>query len=324
MPSKFKRSVLVTGGTTGLGYHCALTIAREYPAYQIVIASRSDLNASAESINKTLGQENVKFLPLDLSSLANVRAFARDWNTNRFPPIQSLVLNAALQFPGEVEYTVDGFEKTFAISHIGHALLFSLLQPYLADTARVVITSSGTHDPAQKSGLPDAEYTTAEDLAHPPALAAKEKGRKRYSSTKLANVLYAYALHRRFASINEKTGKHWTVTTMDPGLMPGTGLARGASRVEKFLWWHVLPHVIPLLRLVLTPNIHAPVDSGAALARLAVRADVDGVSGVYFEGLKEIKSSDDSYDRVKQEDLWNWTVDTVACDERERRAFSLD
>jgi NAD(P)-dependent dehydrogenase (short-subunit alcohol dehydrogenase family) len=324
MPPNFKRSVLITGGTAGLGYHCALNIAREYPAYQIVIASRSDANAAAESINKKLGQENVKFLPLDLSSLANVRSFARDWNANRFPPIQSLLLNAALQFPGEVEYTEDGFEKTFAISHIGHALLFSLLNPYLADTARIVITTSGTHDSAQKTGLPDAEYTTAEDLAHPPALAAKEKGRKRYATTKLVNVLYAYALHRRFASVNERTGKHWTVTLMDPGLMPGTGLARGGNGVEKFLWWHVLPHVKPLLRLALTPNVHTPEDSGAALARLAVGADVEGVSGVYFEGLKEIKSSDDSYDRAKQEDLWKWTVDTVACDERERSAFSLD
>ena len=154
MSVKFERSVLITGGTTGLGYHCALTIARECPNYQVIIASRSDLNASAQSINQTLNQDNVKFLPLDLSSLANVRAFAEVWKSNHFPPIQSLVLNAALQLPGEIEYTGDGFEKTFAISHIGHALLFSLLQPYLADKARVVITSSGTHDPAQKNRSP--------------------------------------------------------------------------------------------------------------------------------------------------------------------------
>lgn len=324
MSVKFERSVLITGGTTGLGYHCALTIARKCPNYQVIIASRSDLNASAESINQALNQDNVKFLPLDLASLANVRAFAEGWKSNQFPPIQSLVFNAALQLPGKIEYTGDGFEKTFAISHIGHALLFSLLQPYLADTARVVITSSGTHDPAQKTGLPDAKYTTAEDLAHPPALAAREKGRKRYSSAKLANVLYMYALHRRFISVNEKTGKTWTVTAMDPGLMPGTGLARGASKVEMFLWLRVLPRIIPLLRLLLSPNIHLPSESGAALARLAVGADVEGVSGVYYEGLKEIKSSEDSYDQERQEDLWKWTLDTVDCSERERLAFSLD
>jgi NAD(P)-dependent dehydrogenase (short-subunit alcohol dehydrogenase family) len=275
-------------------------------------------------MNKLLNQENVKFLRLDLSSLSQVRAFAEDWNTNQFPPIQSLVFNAALQFPGPVEYTEDGFEKTFAVSHIGHALLFSLLQPHLAETARIVIVSSGTHDPAQKSGLPDAKYTSAEDLAHPSPLSAKENGRQRYASAKLANVLYMYALHRRFYSINEKSGKHWTVTSMDPGLMPGTGLARGASKAERFLWLRVLPNIIPLLRLLISPNIHTPRESGAALARLAVGDDVEGVSGVYYEGLKEIKSSEASYDRANQEDLWGWTVDTTARDDQERMAFTLD
>jgi NAD(P)-dependent dehydrogenase (short-subunit alcohol dehydrogenase family) len=275
-------------------------------------------------MNKLLNQENVKFLRLDLSSLSQVRAFAEDWNTNQFPPIQSLVFNAALQLPGAVEYTEDGFEKTFAVSHIGHGLLFSLLQPHLAETARIVIVSSGTHDPAQKSGLPDAKYTSAEDLAHPSPLSAKENGRQRYASTKLANILYVYALHRRFSSINEKSGKHWTVTSMDPGLMPGTGLARGASKAERFLWLRVLPNIIPLLRLLISPNIHTPRESGAALARLAVGDDVEGVSGVYYEGLKEIKSSEASYNRANQEDLWGWTVDTTARDDQERMACTLD
>lgn len=324
MSSKFQRSVLITGGTSGLGYYCALTIARECPHYQIIIASRSDPKASAEGMNKLLNQENIKFLRLDLSSLSQVRTFAEGWETNQFPPIQSLVFNAALQFPGRVEYTEDGFEKTFAVSHIGHALLFSLLLPHLAETARIVIVSSGTHDPAQKSGLPDAKYTCAEDLAHPCPLSAKENGRQRYASTKLANILYMYALHRRFSSVNEKSGKHWSVTSMDPGLMPGTGLARGASRVEKFLWRRVLPKIIPLLRLLISPNIHTPRESGAALARLAVADDVEGVSGVYYEGLKEIRSSEASYDRAKQEDLWGWTVDTLARDDRERTTFMLD
>ncbi|KAJ6023393.1 uncharacterized protein N7446_013753 [Penicillium canescens] len=324
MSSKLQRSILVTGGTAGLGYHCALTIARECPHYQVIIASRSDPKASAEGMNRLLNQENIKFLRLDLSSLSQVRAFAEDWETNQFPPIQSLVFNAALQFPGRVEYTEDGFEKTFAVSHIGHALLFSLLLPHLADTARIVIVSSGTHDPTQKSGLPDAKYTSAEDLAHPCPLSAKENGRQRYASTKLANILYMYALHRRFSSVNEKSGKHWSVTSMDPGLMPGTGLARGASRVEKFLWLRVLPNIIPLLRLLISPNIHTPRESGAALARLAVADDVEGVSGVYYEGLKEIRSSEASYDLAKQEDLWGWTVDTMARDDQERMAFMLD
>ncbi|KAJ5627708.1 hypothetical protein N7490_009936 [Penicillium lividum] len=319
--SKFQRSVLITGGTTGLGYQCALAIARDCPTYQVIIASRTD-NSAAETINKLLNHSNVQFMKLDLSNLANIRSFATTWDASNFPPLFSLVCNAALQFPNAAEYTDDGFEKTFGINHVGHALLFSLLRPYLANTARIVITGSGTHDPAYNKGMPDAFYNTADELAHPLPEYTQGNGRQHYSNTKLANVLYMFALHRRFTKINEKSGMHWTVTTMDPGLMPGTGLAREANGVVKFLWNHVLPHIFPLLRLLISPNIHTPRESGEALARLAVGEDVEGVSGRYFEGRNVILSSKDSLDESKQEDLWKWTIDAVAHDE-EKVAFSL-
>lgn len=323
MSSQFYRSILVTGGTANLGYQCTIQLARKYPDYQIVIASRSDPNSAADSINRLLGQKNVKFLKLDLSSLTQVRSFVAEWEANKFPPIYSLVFNAALQFPGDVQYTSDGFEKTFAISHIGHALLFSLLHPHLADTARVVIVSSGTHDPAQKSGLPDAHYLSAEEIAHPKGDSLKSNGRQRYATTKLTNVLYSYALHRRFEVINKKSGKHWTVVAFDPGLMPGTGLARDATAFEKFLWLKVLPKMIPLLRLLLSPNVHTAEYSGKMLARLVIGSDEEIGSGMYYEGNRRIKSSDASYDQDKQEDLWNWTLRTLAKNDSEISLFDL-
>jgi NAD(P)-dependent dehydrogenase (short-subunit alcohol dehydrogenase family) len=323
MSTNFQRTVLITGGTAGLGYQCALSIARKHPEYQIILASRSDPGSSADKANSLLGQRNVEFRRLDLSSLNNVRSFASNWEHNGFAPIHALVFNAALQFPGGVEYTEDGYEKTFAIGHIGHASLFSLLRPHLADTARIVIVSSGTHDPAQKTGMPDAAYNSAEELAHPTPESARSPGRQRYTSTKLANVLYTYALHRRFTTINENSGKHWTVTAFDPGLMPGTGLAREAGGMMKFMWNRVLPKILPLLRLMISHNIHTPKESGEALALLAVGTSVRGKSGLYYEGTEEIKSSEESYDHVKQEDLWRWTVNTLAQNEREQEDFNL-
>lgn len=323
MATSFKHSILITGGTSGLGYYAALEISRQSPDSQVIIASRSDPNAAADAINKQLGQTNVKFLKLDLSSLANVRQFAQSWGDYQFPPISALVFNAALQFPGKIEYTEDGFEKTFGISHVGHALLFGLLRSHLANEARIVITSSGTHDPAQKSGLPDAVYTSAEGLAHPSGKMLTAPGRQHYTNTKLSNILYTYALDRRFRKINENSPKQWTVTAFDPGLMPGTGLARDASAFLRFLWNSVMPRITPLLRLVVSKNVHAPQDSGASLARLVIGHDVEGVSGVYFEGRKKIDSSKDSYVEAKQEDLWNWSVETVAVDEKEKSLFAL-
>ena len=102
------------------------------------------------------------------------------------------------------------------------------------------------------------------------------------------------------------------VNAFDPGLMFGTGLAREAPWIGRLIWNHVLPHLIPLMRLVLgSQNIHTPKASGEALARLALGEDegVIGVSGKYFEGRKAIPSSVVSYEEEKQEDLWNWTLE---------------
>lgn len=311
------RSVVVTGGTANLGYHAAMAIARAHPDYLVVISSRSDKDQSAEAINRALGQTNTIFKSLDLSDLANVREYAGQWDmADGLPPIQSLVLNAGLQLPGALTKTPSGLEATFATNHVGHALLFHLLLPHLADGARVVVTASGTHDPAQKTGLPDAVYTSAEDLAHPPPAMVEVPGRQRYASSKLANVLWTYALSRRLSGRSSVT-----VNAMDPGLMPGTGLAREGTMVERVLWSHVMPRAIPVLRRLVGPNIHRPEESGQALAHLAVGDDVEGISGRYFEGTREIRSSEDSYVREKQDDLWRWTVDYLAQGPEEAAKF---
>jgi NAD(P)-dependent dehydrogenase (short-subunit alcohol dehydrogenase family) len=316
----YKYSVIVTGGTINLGYQAALKIAKDHPDYLVAIASRSDKDNSAQAINTALHQANVIFMQLDLSDSKSVRRFAEEWIADSTKPqIKALVLNAGLQFPADLVMTREGLEATFAIAHVGHALLFFLLCPYLSQYSRIVLTSSGTHDPAQKSGLPDAEYNTAEDLAHPPRSMVKIPGRKRYSTAKLCNVLFTYALSRKLAE--HAPERHITVNAMDPGLMPGTGLAREGTTIERWLWNSVLPRIMGLLRLIITPNVHTPAESGVTLARLAISADIEGTTGKYFEGLKEIKSSLDSYDEVKQEDLWNWTVNHLAKDDQEKRKF---
>lgn len=145
--SKLTGTVLVTGGTLGLGYQAALQLAQQRPEYQIIVASRKDSDTSAAAINKATGRSNAIFLPLDLSSLANVRAFAEKYSKQGYPPIKALLLNAGLQKATGISYTEDGYETTFGVNHVGHALLFFLLQSHLAPDARIVITASGVHDP---------------------------------------------------------------------------------------------------------------------------------------------------------------------------------
>jgi hypothetical protein len=73
------RSILITGGTSGLGYYCALEVARQRPDYSVVLVSRTYPNSAAATINKTLAQKNVVFLPLDLSNLSKISKFVQHW-----------------------------------------------------------------------------------------------------------------------------------------------------------------------------------------------------------------------------------------------------
>jgi len=327
--SNFTGTVLVTGGAVNLGYQAALKIAQKHPEYRIVIASRTETNAASTTMNQTLRRDQVIYQQLDLADLSHVRSFVDTYSKNHHPPLKALLLNAGLQFPRDHVYNAAGVEKTFAINHIGHALLFHLLTPHLASDAHIVITSSGTHDPAQKSGLPDAVYASAEELAHPSGASLKYAGRQRYATSKLCNVLWMKALDRRLAAANTDSNdgkspgtRRWTVNAFDPGLMPGTGLARDANAFEHFLWNHVLTHLIPLLRLLVLKHTNTVQESGAELAALALGDSSGGRSGEYYEGYKVIGSSALSYDEAKQEDLWAWTLQCVARDEGEREKFA--
>jgi NAD(P)-dependent dehydrogenase (short-subunit alcohol dehydrogenase family) len=87
--------------------------------------------------------------------------------------------------------------------------------------------SSGTHDPDQWSGMPAPQLQDALSLAYPKDDAAvagsmQKLGQRRYATSKHCNILCAYELARRL----QASGQSVTVNAFDPGLMPGSGLAR--------------------------------------------------------------------------------------------------
>lgn len=334
----YTSTILVTGGTLGLGYWAAYEMAAKFPESRIIIASRTNKDDAPLSIGKLLqrkrgitaspGFQQVEFMPLDLASTTKVREFVKTYASKGYPPISALLLNAGLQFHSgkDMRLSPDGVETTFAVNHVGHALLLFLLKPYLAHECRIVLTASGVHDPAQKTMVPDAVYESAELLAHPTdsdGYEVKQKGLQRYSSSKLANVLFEYALERRLKVAREAGRSNWTVVSMDPGLMPDTGLGRDLGPVIYWIARNILSRMLWLLRLILSPNVHNSPESGKNLARLgqAKGTEATQTSGLYYEGPKPINSSVDSRVEAKQEDLWRWTVDFLARDEEEKRAF---
>lgn len=301
------QTVIITGATQGLGYYAAQTLAQQ--KYTIVMAGRNQTKneAAADTIRKATNNRNVHAMPLDLASLKSVRQFVKNFTARTdLPPLFGLVNNAGLQIIGPTEYTADGVEMTFGVNHLGHFLLTNLLLPHMAPNGRIVVVSSGTHysdEPFAKAlGVPPPAYTTAEVLAHPEPTTEKPQrvGAERYSTSKLCNLLFAYELIRRL----EKQGRtDLTVNAYDPGLMPGSGLARQAPALAQWAWRNILP----VLRLF--PGVGSVQTSGPLLAQLVSNPAFAAVTGKYFyfrraNDRREKPSSPESYDLAKARDLW--------------------
>jgi NAD(P)-dependent dehydrogenase (short-subunit alcohol dehydrogenase family) len=255
-----ERTVLVTGGTSGLGLRAAAELASD-PGWRVVITGRDRR--------------------------------------------RSLVCNAGLQQISGMTLSKDGYESTFAVNHLGHFLLVALLLDDLTPPARVVIVSSNTHNSELRTGMPEARYTTAAELARPDPDGSSEEspataGRRRYTTSKLCNVLFTYELDRRFAE------RGITFNAFDPGLMPGTGLARDYRAYQRIAWRFLMP-ALTLMRA----DVNTPRTSGRALARLVVDPALEGRSGRYWSGAKEIRSSVESHDTAKAADLWQTSAELV-------------
>ena len=137
----------------------------------MIIASRDHAKSmeAVRSIISASGNSNVAAMDLNLGSLDSVRRFEKDFAARALPPIGAIVCNAGIQVISGVTYNDDGYETTFAVNHLGHFLLVNLLLQHLSDQARIVVVSSGTHNPDQFTGMPKPDYTTnrAASVARP-------------------------------------------------------------------------------------------------------------------------------------------------------------
>jgi light-dependent protochlorophyllide reductase len=300
-----RRAVLVTGGNSGIGFECARRLAGE--GWHVLIASRNrDASADAVSrITRESGNDAVSAMSLDLGSLESVRRFAREIEAADVP-LRALVCNAGLQVSRGPQRSADGFELTFAVNHLGHFLLTNLLLRRLAASApaRIVIVASGVHDPKLRTGMPKARVT---DIATLAAVGGDFDGRLAYVHSKLCNLWFAYELVRRLEGAGVR---RVTVNGFDPGLVPGSGLARDYPPALRFIWNRVLPGMARVLTLVV-PTINPAPKAGSALAQLVLAPALESVSGKYFPSharWREAPSSDASYDVDRARSLWEESV----------------
>lgn len=305
-----RRSVLVTGGNSGIGFECARRLARE--GWRVLIASRNR-QVSAEAVRRIAqesGDDSAAELGLDLSSMASVRAFAGEIEA-RDVSLSALVCNAGLQVSGPLRRSADGFELTFAANHLGHFLLTNLLLARLAAhaPARIVIVASGVHDPKLRTGMPKAAVIDVATLAATGGPRPGEwNGRLAYVNSKLCNLWFAYELVRRIDTAGLASAV--SVLAFEPGLVPGSGLARDYPPVLRFVWNRVLPGVARVLSPVV-PTINPAPKAGSALAQMVLDPALARTSGKYFPSharWHEASSSDDSYDPDRARALWDESV----------------
>jgi len=169
--------------------------------------------------------------------------------------------------------------------------------------SRVVVVSSGTHDPALKLGPPPAwndPRALAQGQLGPAAakLNALMTGQARYCTSKLANVYFTYALARRLPA-------GVTANAFDPGMMLGTALGRSLPAPLRFVSERIFPRITWLLRRTITDNINTAQESGRALAWVVTAPELAGATGKYFELRQEKRTSEESYDAARAEQLWN-------------------
>lgn len=238
---------VITGTTHGIGRVTSRELAR---AGRTVVMLCRDVAAAAalrEQIGAYTPGAAIHVVHCDLASLGSVRESAAVVR-REFPQIGLLINNAGM-VSSRHRMSADGFELTFASNHLGPFLLTALLSDRLSDSARIINVASRVHYRGridfQRISDPRARYNS---------MAA-------YAQSKLANVLHAFALARRYS------GTRVCVNCLHPGVV-ATNLLPAWLRVVK-----------PLISRVVFD-----AERGARTSLyLALSNEVAGISGRYFD-----------------------------------------
>jgi NAD(P)-dependent dehydrogenase (short-subunit alcohol dehydrogenase family) len=290
----------MTGGHAGLGLVGARMLAQRY-ACDLILAGRNPerVEKGAQQLRSETGVK-VQTLRLDLNSLASVRDGATRCSEMLGAPLSGIICNAGVQTNGPASYSADGYETTFASNCLGHFLLVNLLLNSVAPAGRIVWTASGTHDPALMDGK------SVGKAAEPDANALATQGRdgkpisggRRYATSKLCVIMYAYELDRRL----RKAGSTVSSIAYDPGFLPDMGMGLGAPAI-----FRTSLVKFALRKLGMTMG-QMPL-SGEALAMLDQDAAYEESSGKYYHSkngvLSETRSSLTSYDTAASAKLWS-------------------
>ena len=299
IPSLEGKVFLITGGTAGLGAGAIEALAEHNPAH-IYFTGRNEKAADdliAKIRSKSSSKIDTTFIPCDQTSLFSVRAAADKFLalSNR---LDVLMCNAGVMAI-DAGTTKDGYEVQFGINHVAHGLLTKRLLPTMLHTAqqpgadvRIVNMSSYAYHLAPSSGIDFNTLKTPQS-----SLGGWIPGPRwsRYGQSKLANMLYADELAKRYPQI--------TSVSVHPGY------------VFTSLYDNV-PFFAKLGALVSSIGNTIPVEEGhytQVWASTCAKSDL--VNGEYYVPVVGVAGKRDtraSQDKQLAEKLWQWTEKELA------------
>ncbi|KAF2897600.1 hypothetical protein ILUMI_08569 [Ignelater luminosus] len=284
------KTAIITGANSGIGFYTAQDFAKRGARVILACRNRQKAEEAKFKIIEATGNPNVVVRIVDLSSLASVRAFAKEINETE-TRLDILVNNAGL---GGMEHqlTADGLSLIMQSNHFGPFLLTHLLTELLKKCApsRVVNVSSkaadyGKLDLNNLNGPPDSYFTKSRD----------------YANTKLCNILFTAELARRLKGSGVET------YVIQPGL------------VKTEILQH-LPLINRLAVQALASITHKNGEEGAQTSIYAsVSKDVIGKSGEYFGECKKWRMPSAAKNKELARKLWEKSEELVQLTHQERQ-----
>ena len=269
-------NILITGGTSGLGFYTALKLAEDHSNKILLIGSNSSKGVKAsKKIVSITKNNNISYLEADLSSIRQISLLAKNLMTEKF---DILINNAGALYFKRVE-SIDKIEKTFALNHLSYFALTNLLlkNKNIKAGGRIINVASGAH-----KGI-DIDF---EDLE-----AQKNyNGWFVYKKSKLCNILFT----RKLSELT--SNKNITVNCLHPGFVK-TEFGKNNSGV--------LGLIIKLLMNLFAIKLE---DGAKTILYLAKSKDVKDVSGKYFYKNKTLEPSPYALNQDSADLLWDESV----------------
>jgi len=266
IPSQAGKTALVTGANSGIGYQAALELARHGAHVLLGCRNEAKGRAALERLLREAPGASAEVVPLDMASLASIRAFAASF-IGRGIALDLLINNAGVMALPKRELTEDGFERQFGTNHLGHFALTGLLLPALlaAPAPRVVTVASLAH----RTGKIDFDNLQRE---------RGYEGWDAYNASKLANILFAKELDRRARAAHSRL----LSLAVHPGVSTTSIFENGPGTTN------LKAIMVKLLAPVMMQN-----DEAGALPTLYAATSPDAKGGEYIgpDGFGELKGA---------------------------------